>query len=166
MSFYRDAIKPRNFSPENINPHLPPKDMEACSERNKTRMNKQRCNLIFVTLMWLAQCSTQSRKDNSRKALLLFFRFAFDGFALISKWGVPQTPESNTKVLLDVARCAKLWFWIRATSLVLSVTKPGCTNSSATWFYYAVVATQRLAQGKATAEKQCYCFLRFALVAS
>jgi hypothetical protein len=70
----------------------------------------------------------------------MFFRFAFV-LRAYSKWGVPQTPESNTKVLLDVARCAKLWFWIRAKSLVLSVTKPGCTNSSATWFYYAVVAT-------------------------
>jgi hypothetical protein len=71
----------------------------------------------------------------------MFFRFALV-LRAFSKWGVPQTPESNTKVLLSVARCAKLWFWIRAESLVLCVTKPGCTYSSATWFCYAKVATQ------------------------
>jgi hypothetical protein len=98
------------------------------------------------------------RKNNSGKASLMFFRFALV-LRAYSKWGVPQTPESNTKVLLDVARCAKLLFWIKATSLVMSVTKPGCTNSSATWFCYAVVAAQFLTQsGKTTAGKHCYCF--------
>ena len=98
------------------------------------------------------------RKNNSGKASLMFFRFAVVLRAYF-KWGVPQTPESNTKVLLMVARCAKLWFWIRATSLVPSVTKPGCTNSGATWFCYAGVATQCLTQsGKTTAEKHYSCF--------
>jgi hypothetical protein len=30
----------------------------------------------FVTLMWLAHCSTQSKKTTAGKASLMFFRFA------------------------------------------------------------------------------------------
>jgi hypothetical protein len=82
------------------------------------------------------------------------------------KSGVPQTPESNTKVLLNVARCAKLWFWIRAESLVLSVTKPGCTNSGATWFYYADVAAHCLTQSGKQQQVSITLVFRFALVAS
>jgi hypothetical protein len=97
-------------------------------------------------------------KNNSGKASLMFFRFALV-LRAFSKWGVPQTPESNTKVLLMVARCAKLWFWIRAASVVLSVTKPGCTNSGATWFCYAKVAYAVFdAKRKTTAVERCYCF--------
>ena len=105
------------------------------------------------------------RKNNSGKASLMFFRFAVV-LRAYSKWGVPQTPESNTKVLLDVARCAKLWFWIRAKSLVLSATKSGCTNSRATWFCYAVVAAQCLTQSGKQQQKSITLVFRFALVAS
>jgi len=105
------------------------------------------------------------RKNNSGKASLMFFRFAVV-LRAFSKWGVPQTPESNTKVLLMVARCAKLWFWIRATSLVPGVTKPGCTNSSATWFCYADVAAQCLTQSGKQQQKSITLVFRFALVAS
>jgi len=79
------------------------------------------------------------------------------------KSGVPQTPESNTKVLLNVARCAKLWFWIRAESLVLSVTKPGCTNSGATWFYYADVAAHSLSQSGKQQQNSIVIVFRFAV---
>jgi len=120
-------------------------------------MHKQQCNLILLLQCGYALFDAK-QKNNSGKASLMFFRFALV-LRAYSKWGVPQTPESNTKVLLYVARCAKLWFWIKATSLVLSVTKPGCTNSGATWFCYAKVAYAVFdAKRKTTAVKHCYCF--------
>jgi hypothetical protein len=88
----------------------------------------------FVTLMWLRSVRRKAKKQQRKSVTDVFPLCAY------SKWGVPQTPESNTKVLLVVAHCAKLLFWIRATSPVMSVTKSGCTNSGATWFCYANVA--------------------------
>jgi len=51
---------------------------------------------------------TQSKKQQ-QKSIAIVFRFAVVLRAFF-KWGVPQTPESNTKVLLNVAHCAKLLF--------------------------------------------------------
>jgi hypothetical protein len=71
-------------------------------------MHKQQCNLILLLQCGCALFDTK-QKNNSGKASLMFFRFALV-LRAYSKWGVPQTPESNTKVLLVVARCAKLLF--------------------------------------------------------
>jgi len=56
------------------------------------------------------QCLTQSKKQQQKSiVIVIVFRFAVV-LRAFSKWGVPQTPESNTKVLLIVAHCAKLLF--------------------------------------------------------
>jgi hypothetical protein len=67
-------------------------------------MHKQQCNLILLRCCGLRTVRRKA-KNNSSKASLMFFRFALVLRACF-KWGVPQTPESNTKVLLNVARCA------------------------------------------------------------
>jgi hypothetical protein len=51
---------------------------------------------------------TQSGKQQ-QKSITIVFRFAVV-LRSYFKWGVPQTPESNTKVLLDVARRAGMLF--------------------------------------------------------
>jgi hypothetical protein len=48
--------------------------------------------------MWLRSVRRKV-KNNSGKTSLMFFRFAVV-LRAYSKWGVPQSPESNTKVLL------------------------------------------------------------------
>jgi hypothetical protein len=49
------------------------------------------------------------QKNKSIKAVHLFSALRLC-FAFILNGGVPQTPESNAKVLLNVVRCAKLYF--------------------------------------------------------
>jgi hypothetical protein len=49
---------------------------------------------------------TQSKKQQ-QKSIAIVFRFAVV-LRAFSKWGVPQTPESNTKVLLAVLRAVYL----------------------------------------------------------
>jgi hypothetical protein len=58
--------------------------------------------------MWL-RTFRRKAENNSGKASLMFFRFVVV-LRAYSEWGVPQIPESNTKVLLVVAHRAKLLF--------------------------------------------------------
>jgi len=72
------------------------KQIKSLDKRNKNRMQEKNCNRLL-----LRQCATrlltQSGKQQ-QKSIAIVFRFAMP--QLYFKCGVPQTPESNTKVLL------------------------------------------------------------------